>query len=135
MSEDRWVEALPVRAIDVIAPFSPYVETYWLPTVGPSCVWLYRRFVQWLAAEPDGLTVDIEEVGRMVGLHGGTGKQAVVQRTLKRLDQFNLVDVEGWKIGVHVMLPPISERQVLHLPERLQRTHTAPAVCPTVTPL
>jgi hypothetical protein len=126
VSEDRWIEQAEVRSFDVIAPFSPYVETYWLPTIGPSATWLYRRLVQWLAAEPDGLTIDLEETGRMIGLYGGVGKNASVVKTGNRLVQFHIVEEEGRKLRVRMMLPCLTDRQVEHLPERLRRAHTTP---------
>jgi hypothetical protein len=133
MPEYRWIEALEPRHVDTIPAFDPYVETFWLPTVGPSCVFLYRRLVLWLEGEPGGLTIDVEQTGKMLGLHGGVGKNAVIMRTFSRLAEFHLVEEDGWLVRVHTMLPHLTTRQIERLPERLRALHPAPTNNHTTT--
>jgi hypothetical protein len=38
---------------------SGYVETYWLPVLGPSCTLAARRIADWLEAEPDGFELGL----------------------------------------------------------------------------
>src|SRR6266446_3083079 len=70
------------------APRSVYVETYWLPVLGPSATWALRRLTAWLDAEPAGYELSLSELGRELGLGAGTGRHAVVIRTLGRLVAF-----------------------------------------------
>jgi hypothetical protein len=117
--DERWIEWVDRRAVDVVEPTSNYVELYWLPTVGPSCVWLYRRLVAWLNAAGDrtGLTIDIVETGRLIGLHGAGGKNSPVARAVTRCGQFGLLDDRGFQLGVR-------------LPEVLRSSHPPVTVHP-----
>lgn len=124
--DERWIEWVEPRAVDVVEPTSNYVELYWLPTVGPSCVWLYRRLVAWLNAAADmqgGMQIDIVETGRLIGLRGAGGRNSPVARAVTRCGQFGLLDDRGYHLGVRRRLPMLSTRQLERLPEVLQRQH------------
>ena len=59
---DPVVEAAghPIRSV--------YVETFWLPTLGPTAMWLLRRLSAWLEATPDGISVELPELAQELGL-------------------------------------------------------------------
>ena len=42
-------------------PRSHYAETFWLPILGPSTLWLLRNIAQRFDAEPEGFSLDLEE--------------------------------------------------------------------------
>ncbi|HWC40161.1 MAG TPA: hypothetical protein VG476_16615 [Acidimicrobiales bacterium] len=105
-------------------PRSPYVETYWLAVIGPSTTWLLRRLAFRLEAEPDGFFLDLPEMARCLGLGAKGGRHSPFVRTLGRCVDFGLARVDGYdSLAVRRRLPPLSRRQVLHLPESLQRGH------------
>ncbi len=105
-------------------PRSPYVETYWLAVLGPSTTWLLRRLAFRLEAEPDGFSLDLAEMARSLGLGAKGGRHSPFVRTLARCVDFGLAKVDSCKsLAVRRRLPPLNRRQVLHLPESLQRGH------------
>jgi hypothetical protein len=71
-------------------PRSLYVETFLLPTLGPTCVLLSRHLAQRFELEPGGFDVDVAETSVVLGLGPREGNQSPVMRTLLRLAQFDL---------------------------------------------
>src|SRR5205807_399347 len=61
-------------------PTSYYVEYCWLPVLGPSATWLYRHLGQMVAAHPDGVLVDLEELALDHGLGHSTGRHGALAR-------------------------------------------------------
>src|ERR1700691_3898339 len=53
-------------------PRSLYVETFWLPVLGPSATWLLRQLVDELEASQRGVDLQLDDVARSLGL-GGAG--------------------------------------------------------------
>lgn len=94
---------------------SSYVEYFWLPVIGPSCVWLLRRVAEGFDESPGGFDLDVEVTARSLGL--GTVN---LHHTIKRLVGFELA---AWSasntLGVCTMLPPLSYRQASRLPAEL----------------
>jgi hypothetical protein len=107
------------------APRSVYVETYWLPILGPSATWAMRRLTAWLDATPDGYDLSLSDFGRELGLGAGTGRNAAVVRTLARLVTFGLATPRGDEFAVRVMLAPLTRRQLQQLPDALAAQHDA----------
>lgn len=72
-----WLIANPVRTIrpwrdEVIEQQGfdarhAYVETYWLPVLGPSTVSALRWFADWLDNRPAGARVDLIDLGALLG--------------------------------------------------------------------
>ena len=103
---------------------SVYVETYWLPILGPSCVFAARRLAAWLQAEPDGFEISMVALATSLGLGSGVGRHAPIVRTLSRLVDFGLATIsEGY--AVRMMFPPLSARQIVRLPDHLAAAHAA----------
>jgi hypothetical protein len=101
---------------------SVYVETYWLPILGPSCLLIARRLVSWLEAEPDGFDISMTALAGSLGLGSGLGRHAPIVRTLARLADFGLAHV-GETYAVRAMFPPLSSRQIARLPDHLAAAH------------
>jgi hypothetical protein len=127
-----WVaahELLPVRGWRLecagggVDPRDEYVETFWLPTLGPSCVLVLRRFAWWLEREPAGFDVSLEDLGRSVGLGTGTGRRGPIVRTLGRLASFNLATRNHESYLVRLQVPMLTPRQVERLPRFLVEHH------------
>ena len=117
------------------APRSVYVETYWLPILGPSATWAMRRLTAWLEAQPDGYDVPLAELSRELGLGPGTGRNAILTRTLARLVAFGMVTPFGDALAVRRVMPPLTRRQVQSLPASLAERHDAEAARTIVKPL
>lgn len=103
---------------------SRYVETYWLPIIGPASVLAARRLAAWLEASDDGeVVLPLEAFGRSLGLSGHVTRSAPVVRTLRRLADFGLAAYGGSRYALRVRFPPLPARHVARLPEFLQQAH------------
>jgi hypothetical protein len=127
------LRVVPLPAVDPIAGHDPcgmYVETFWLPVVGPTTIVLLRRLGAWLSAEPAGLSLDLSELSKMIGLgEYRSGPTAGVVRALARMASFDLarpVDrpgVFGGEFQLILPVPSLLDRQVRRLPPSLRSTH------------
>ena len=117
------------------APRSVYVETYWLPILGPSATWAMRRLTAWLEAEPDGYDVPLADLSRELGLGPGTGRNAILTRTLSRLVAFAMATPLGDALAVRRMMPPLTRRQLRMLPASLAARYDADVGSNAVEPL
>ena len=106
-------------------PRSSYVETYWLPVLGPSCTLAARRIADWLEAEPDGFELALGPFARALGLGEGHGRHAPINRTLGRLVGFGMAGCGGSTFAVRRRFPPLAARQIERLPEHLALQHAA----------
>lgn len=101
-------------------PRSEYVETFWLPVLGPSTTWLLRHFTIRLQDSPDGVELDVEDTARSLGLGERLGENAPFARTIKRCIDFEMA---RWQVAntlaVRVRLPPLARRHLRRLPESL----------------
>jgi len=106
-------------------PRSPYVEQFWLPTLGPSTTLFLRHVAALLDRWPDGCEVGLDDTARALGLVNQTGRGSPFARALSRSVQFNLAQPSGFGIAVRRRLPWLNPRQVAHLPAPLQEAHAA----------
>jgi len=107
-----WVEAWLDPVVDEVGydPRSSYVETYWLPVLGPSTTWLLRRLASELDELPDGLELDLEELARALGLGERFGPNAPFARTIKRCVDFEMAQWRTEALAVRRHLPPLAWR-------------------------
>lgn len=118
-----WSDAAPSG--DVHDPRSAYVETFWLPIVGPSTTLLLRRLADEFDAAPDGFEIDCSAISREIGLGPRFDSRSTFGRTLERCDKFQLLRVEGPLMYVRRRLPSVGARQIARLSPRLQSLHRA----------
>jgi hypothetical protein len=105
-------------------PRSAYVETFWLSILGPSTVWLLRRLVAGLEAEPGGFDLDLVACAGSLGLGNKGGRHGPFARSLVRACQFGAARPGGpTEIQVRRRLAPLARPQVLRLPAWLQEEH------------
>lgn len=117
-----WVD--PDLAIHGYDPRSAYVERFWLGVLGPSAVWLLRRFARGLDEHPQGFRVNLSDTGRALGLGEGTSRSSTVIRTIERCCQFGAAQLLGpAKLAVRTHLPPLSARQLSRLPASVRAAH------------
>lgn len=101
-----------------------YVETFWLPLLGPSAVLLLRRLVAGLRTAPGGYLLDLGEAARALGLGGVGGRRSPFRRAIQRCTRYTIArHVDAGVLAVRRRLDPLSERQVLRLPRSLQEQH------------
>jgi len=120
-------------------PRSGYVETYWLPTLGPTATWILRRIACQFEHEPAGFSFDAAEwaqwLGVKLGAGAGIGGRSSFARALNRCVQFGAARLplgtsqSSGPLGlpsaleVRRRLPPLSATQVNRLPEDLRESH------------
>lgn len=119
---------------------SAYVETYWLPTLGPTCLMILRQFAlrfdaaERLAGSPaDDQRVrwfesDLSELAHSIGLRGSMGGPSKLRGSLDRMERFGLalkLVPGGGHWAVRSRLPWLRPRQVDFLPAELRRSHAA----------
>lgn len=93
-----------------------YVETFWLPVLGPSAVLALRRFADWMDSRPVGVEVDLVDLGASLGLGAGTGRHTQINRTIGRLVDFGMARTCGDHLEVRTTLPPVPLRVRRRLP-------------------
>jgi hypothetical protein len=111
-----------------VEPSSSYVETYWLPILGPSATWTLRRVAGWLStAPPSGVWIPVEPLARSLGLGSASGRNCPMRRTLARLVDFRLAQIHEDRdlLAMRTLIPPLTTRQVARLPEHLAPHHDA----------
>ena len=109
-------------------PSDTYVETYWLPLLGPSSTWALRRIGCWLNdAAASGLWLPIEPLARSLGLGTADGRHARARRAISRLVDFGLahVDTDRDVLAVRTLIPALTERALRGLPGHLVVQHRA----------
>lgn len=104
-------------------PRHMYTECVWLPVLGPSASWLYRRLGSWALHSPDGLDVDLNQVSLSLGLGEGVGRNAKITRALGRLVRFEVARAGGGELQVRTALPPLPLRVVKALDPVTQKLH------------
>lgn len=106
-------------------PRSEYVELFWLPLLGPTATWLYRRLGAWATAEPDGFSVDVQELGSSVGLGHSLGRRSALGRSLDRLVYTGAARRRPGALEVRRALAPLNRSQLAKLHPSLQAMHEA----------
>ena len=107
-------------------PRSAYAEDFWLPVLGPSTLWLLRRFAAGFDYSPDGFDLDLAETARSLGLSERAGRGAPFLRALNRAVGFGMAKLTGpEELSVRRRVPPLNNRQVGHLSPGLQERHAA----------
>ena len=116
----------PDPVIDVLGhdPRSWYVETFWLPTLGPTALLLLRHLADRFEQTPDGVELPLADTAAALGLGARDGQNSPLMKSLIRLRQFDLACHEtDTTIAVRRVLPPVHRRHVRRLPAMLQARH------------
>jgi hypothetical protein len=107
-------------------PRSRYVETFWLPTLGPTAVLLMRHLADRFDHDPKGVQLQVADTSQALGVGQRDGNSSPIVRTLTRLAQFELACEDGrGTVAVRRNLPPINPRHLRRLPSALQHAHGA----------
>lgn len=104
-------------------PRSAYVETFWLPLLGPSTTLLMRRFADEFELSERGFEIDCLALSQEIGLGTKLTRRAPFVRTIERCVKFNLAELTGDVLHVRRRIPSVSRRQVAKLSARLGVLH------------
>jgi hypothetical protein len=116
----------PDPVIDTLGfdPRSSYVETFWLPTLGPTSVLLLRHLAARLDREPQGFELVLADTSQALGLGARDGNSSPLVRCLARLVQFDVACDDGrGTLAVRRHVPPVNRRHIRRLPVALQAAH------------
>lgn len=118
------IEALTDPVIDQFGHHvsSLYCETFHLPVIGPTALWLLRLAARHTTDGP--WAVEASDLGKALGLGGSFHKNSPLHRTFDRLKSFRCADGgwnTTWRLATH--LPPLTRRQLDRLPATLQAEH------------
>jgi hypothetical protein len=102
---------------------SVYAETFYLPVVGPTALWLIRRLVAGLDQFPDGYELDLAETARALGLGFTTGRAGPFLKALDRCSMFGLTRPAPDGLGVRRHVAPLPRRHVERMPPHLRAAH------------
>lgn len=125
MPETIRIRPWPDPVIDTLGhdPRSLYVETFWLPTLGPTTLLLLRRLAACFEEHPEGTELSLAETSMSLGLGPREGRGSPLSRSLGRLVQFDLAREEGPSLAVRRHVPPVNRRHIRRLPTHLQEAH------------
>lgn len=108
---------------------SPYAERFWLPIIGPTCLFLLRCLAYGYDDNPDTLILSRGALGQQLGLNrdnGGTGKHSPLSRAFQRLEMFRLATQAAPNVvSVRVAMPWLDAGQVTHLADAHRAEHAA----------
>jgi hypothetical protein len=95
-------------------PASSYVEHCWLPVLGPTATWLYRRLAMPLLSEREW-QVDPVDLAVSLGLGEAVGRNAPISRAIGRLVRFHVAEWRGNRLLVRRALAPLNQAQLSRL--------------------
>lgn len=107
-------------------PRSVYAEMFWLPTLGPTALLLLRHLAGRFDRSPGGLDLRVVDASRALGVGHRDGASSPINRTLARLEQFDLAcsDDGARAMAVRRLLPAVPARLLRRLPASTQEAHT-----------
>jgi hypothetical protein len=112
---------------------SDYVERCWTSVLGPTAVLALRAINQEIDTAGGAVRIDLEDLGRSLGIGAGTGKNGIGSRTLARLEQFRIaVALPDGSMAIRTELPPLRDNQLRRAGSTVQRSHEQ--LCATTRP-
>jgi hypothetical protein len=103
---------------------SGFVEMFWLPVLGPSATCLFRRLNLFLEDSPGGITLELNELGRELGLGTSDSRHAPLPRAISRLVRFGLAKRSAsGRLAVRRTAGALSQHLFNGLPTEIQDTY------------
>ena len=106
----------------------PYIEMFWLPVLGPTATWLYRRMASGVLGDSAEFTVSMSDLARSIGVSYTTGRHNPFTRALDRCIMFgvahNVAVLPVRTLAVRRALPMLPQRHLARLPHELQIAHS-----------
>lgn len=107
-------------------PTSAYVELFWLPVVGPTAAWCYRRLSLMTLASPENrAAIPALELARQLGLGhiSSPTRHTPLARAVSRLVHYGLTRWDGDELEVRMLTPTLTYRQLQTLTPHLVEMH------------
>jgi len=105
----------------------PYIERVYCSVLGPTSVLLLRRAGELLQQQPEGVTVDLVDLSRSLGVGvqaGELGRNSPVLRSMDRLARFQLATwLSETRFGIHPKVPALAKHRAARLAEPVQAVH------------
>ena len=120
------IQPWPDPVIDTVGhdPRSAYVETFWLPTLGPTALLLLRHLATKFDERAGAVELTVTDASLALGLGERAGNSSPIVRSLARLETFDLACSDGrGTVAVRRNLPPVNRRHLRRLPSDLQSLH------------
>lgn len=90
-------------------PRSDYVEAYWLPVLGPTATWLFRRFGMLLEASSGVTELDTIDLSMSLGLGSGRGRNCLLAKAIGRLIRFEVAKWDDDILLVRLAVPKLAD--------------------------
>lgn len=116
-----WLD--PVVEQHGFGPTSIYVEVCWLPVLGPTATWAYRRLGHLVVARHGPVRVDLLDLAQSLGLGTSLARHSKLARTLERLARYQVVRGWGSDLAVRRALPRLTEAQAARLSHSTRAVH------------
>lgn len=107
----------------VFDPRSQYVETFWLPILGPSSILLLRNLAARFELCPQGFAFEAEQLSSEIGLGTKLSRRSPFVRTLERLEVFQMAYIDGPILYVRRQIPLLSYHRTKRLAQHLVIKH------------
>ncbi len=107
----------------------PYIETFWLPAIGPTSTLLLRFLGRHVTADNYN-SFDPAEIATCLGISTSTGRNSPVTKTIKRLAYFDLAVIDSAdddtniRVTVPATVPGVPPRKQTGWPEYLRILHS-----------
>lgn len=99
-----------------------YVETWWLPVLGPAASWVLRRLR--LAIDPEGpVQVDTATLASSIGLGAALGANAPLAKSVHRLLMFGAARRDGDSLWIRTHLGDVPAAYRRNWPDALIVDH------------
>jgi len=105
------------------SPRSEYVETFWLPIIGPTTLLLLRKLSLQIEREPEGFQLLPLDWIHSLGLAPRGGRHGPLWKSLDRACRFRLAQMVKDKYYIKQKFPMLNVTQISRLPEKLQTFH------------
>lgn len=106
-------------------PRSAYAERYWLPVVGPTAMWIMRRFADRFDTEPTGFSINLHHTATAMGVSFKKGPNSPFGKSLHRCVMFGLAQPMAGGFAVRRRFPSVARRHIARLPADVQADHDA----------
>ncbi len=107
----------------------PYLETFWLPVIGPTST-LLLRYVGRHVRSSNYTVFDTSDVALCLGVGAGIGRHSPIVKTVQRLARFDLARVDSveddpnLRLTVDSHVPPVPPGFQRKWPEHLRVLHS-----------
>lgn len=103
----------------------PYINTFWLPILGPTATLLLNHLMSSALCEYDEFVMDLAELSSTIGVGNREGNSSPIVKNLKRLCDFGLISKYQERYYIPTNIEPMCENHLRKLNTKLQCEHSA----------